>query len=212
MTLKRYVGTDYLEADAAFVRAVDAGLTAARALVIANVASFKDCWTARRKLGAYARTSLSTVQRALNQAAELGLIGKARAKLGEHLPGLPEPQTCGYSHRWTIGRGMAAGAAMAAIAAARVAKIVNRAFNAPKKAPKPSPAVLKVQPPKPEQRARRRYSVAELDAELATLPPNPVALAQAAAELEADQAHGVTEQLTPSSAPEPAPEPDPPPD
>jgi len=167
--LKRYVGTDYLEADAAFVRAVDQGLTAARALVIANVASFKDCWTARKKLAVYARTSLSTVQRALNQAAELGLIGKARAKLGEQLPGLPQPQTCGYSHRWTIGRGMAAGAAMAAIAAARVAKIVNRA---PQK-PKPQPVILQPKAPKPEQRAQRRYTAAELEAELANLPAEP---------------------------------------
>lgn len=171
--LKRYVGTDYLEADAAFVRAVDAGMTAARALVVANVASFQDCWAARRKIMQYARTSLSTVQRALNEAAELGLIGKARAKLGERLPGLPEPQTCGYSHRWTIGRGMAAAAAQAAIAAARVAQIVKRAFNAPSK-PKPQPVVMKPKAPKPEQRAQRRYTAAELDAELAAMPPEPL--------------------------------------
>lgn len=207
MTLKRYVGTDYLEADAAFVRAVDAGLTTARALVVANVASFQDCWAARRKIGAYARTSLSTVQRALNQAAELGLIGKARAKLGERLPGLPEPQTCGYSHRWTIGRGMAAGAAMAAIAAARVAQIVKHAFNAPKK-PKPQPVILQPKAPKPEQRAQRRFSAAELDAALAELPPEPPP------ELDAEPpAHeGVTDQLTPSVDTPAPPDPEPPPD
>lgn len=208
LPLKRYVGTDYLEADAAFVRAVDAGMTAARALVVANVASFRDCWAARRKIMLYARTSLSTVQRALNQAAELGLIGKARAKLGERLPGLPEPQTCGYSHRWTIGRGMAAGAAMAAIAAARVAKIVNRAFNAPKKPPKREPVILQPKPPRPEQRAQRRFSAAELDAALAELPPEPPP------ELDAEPpAHeGVTDQLTPSVDTPAPPDPEPPPD
>jgi len=159
-----YLGPDYLEARAMWQRAVSEGFSVARAVVLANVASFKDCWTARKSLAKQVGVSLRTVQRALTQGQETGLIGKARAKKGEVLPGMKEPQTCGYSHRWTVGRGLAAAQAVAAVAAARVARMVRRSAVAP--SPKPPPAA-----PRPGAAApRRRYTAEELENELAQLP------------------------------------------
>jgi hypothetical protein len=165
---RAYLGEDYAEARAMLGRAREADVPALRAMVLSQVASFKDAWLARRSIAKFLHCSIRTVQRALSQGAELGLIGKARAKYGERLPGMGpnEYQTCGYSHRWTIGRGLAVAKAAAAVCAARAAAIVKRAFNPPK-----PPAPAHNSAPKKARvvgtgRPARRWTADELEAEL----------------------------------------------
>jgi hypothetical protein len=172
LTAAPYLGRDYLEARAMWQRAVTEGLSIARAVVLANVASFKDCWTSRKKIAAHVGVSLRTVQRALTQGHDLGLIGKARAKKGETMPGAEKPQTCGFSHRWTVGRGLAVASVVSAVAAARLARIVKRAAEAVRPSAPKTAEPPPQRPPRPGAGApRRRYTAEELEAELAKLPP-----------------------------------------
>jgi hypothetical protein len=169
-----YLGPDFTEARAMLNRAISEGLSHARAAVLANVASFRDCWASRWRLAQQVGVSLRTVQRALTQGHEIGLIGKARARKGEIMPGSPKtkehpdgvPQTCGYSHRWTVGRGQAVAEALAAVAAARVRRLLRQEKRAGAGVAPPPPGA-----PKPQQEPRRRYTAAELDAELARRAP-----------------------------------------
>jgi hypothetical protein len=105
-----YLGPDLPEARAAEQRAREAGLTVLRARIVAHIASFKDGWIFRRRLAKTEGCSVRTVQRAITQAREEGLIGVARAKQGEKPPGAAGTFACGWSHRWIIGRGRAAAA------------------------------------------------------------------------------------------------------
>lgn len=66
------------------------------------------------------RVSVRTVQRAISQAKDLGLIEVHRCKKDEVPPGLSHPLPCGWSHRWATSRGMGNQRAREAIAAARV--------------------------------------------------------------------------------------------
>lgn len=106
-----YLGPDLAEARAAEQRAREAGLTVLRARIVAHIASFRDGWVFRRRLAKMENCSVRTVQRAITQAREEGLIGVARAKQGEKPQGAAGSFACGFSHRWVIGRGLAAAAA-----------------------------------------------------------------------------------------------------
>jgi hypothetical protein len=150
-----------------------------RALVIGSVASFKECWTFRKNLAAKVGCSVRTVQRALTQAREEGLIGMARAKKEEIPPGWEHgPIPCGWSHRWVIGWGAAAQKVADAVHAAKARWLVKIASTPPKKpatATEPARAVTYKPTPRTEYQ-RRTWTAAELDAELerlATEKPPP---------------------------------------
>jgi len=131
-----WLGPHAAEARAAYGRARLAGLRPLHALVIGCIASFKDAWAFRHTIAAKVGCSVRTVQRAMNAARALGLIQVWRAKKGEVPKGLREPLKCGWSHRITVGFGLAAAAVQAAVAAARVKYLLR--FEPPK-APKIAP-------------------------------------------------------------------------
>ena len=153
---------------AAYQRAVDAGMSSLRATVLGHIGSFKDCWKFRKTLAELVHGSVRTVQRALTQGREVGLIGTARGKITETPPGAARPVSCGFSHRWTIGWGQSGKMVQDAIAEAR-AKAERRKLN------RVALATVSVAPP-PKHPARppaRRWTAEELDAELAkTRPPD----------------------------------------
>jgi DNA-binding transcriptional MocR family regulator len=126
-----YLGPDHLEARYAEQRARETGLSALRAKVVGQLASFRDAWAFRRSLAKAVGCSIRTVQRAITEARSEGLVGVARAKKTEVPPGKDRPIPCGWSHRWTIGRGLAYGAAMAAIAAAKAKALVRASVKPP---------------------------------------------------------------------------------
>lgn len=144
-----------------------------RALVIGSVASFKECWTFRRNLAAKVGCSVRTVQRALTQAREEGLIGMARAKKTEVPPNWQHgPVTCGWSHRWTIGWGKAAEVVQDAVHAAKARWLVKIASTPPKSTTAASGPPLDRRSLAPAPRTeyqRRTWTAAELDAELERL-------------------------------------------
>lgn len=141
------------EAVLAFRRAHGQGMNSLRSLVVGCVASFKDCWMFQRKLAERLGCSLRTVQRALHQARELGLVETHRSKLGEHAPGLDQPVPCGWSHRWAIGWGQAVAVARVAVDVARVTRLT--AVFGRRRSRTAEPA------------ARRSWTAEEIDAELA---------------------------------------------
>ena len=128
-----WIGPDHHEARLQEQLARSEGLTVARARVVGHIGSMRDCWAFRRKLADAVGVSVRTVQRAITQAKELGLIDVHRAKENEVPPGAKGPIPCGWSHRWAIARGMGIAAAAAAVAAARVraaARAATRAVRA----------------------------------------------------------------------------------
>lgn len=164
------------EAVAVYKRARQSGLTTIRALVIGQLGSFRDAWVFRRRLAAAVGCSVRTVQRAITQAKELGLIGVARGKKTETPQGASGPVECGWSHRWVIGWGKAGTAVETAVAAARARWMVKHAMQASKapetrpepKAPRRRDLFRRIgaSQPTPNQ---RRWTAEELDAELARL-------------------------------------------
>lgn len=159
------------EARAAYERARSSGLSAGRALVLGCIASFRDGWAFRATLAEHTGLSVRTVQRAITQGKEEGLIGVARAKKDEIPPGATEPLRCGWSHRWTIGWGQAYEAAKAAVANTRLARMVKAAIRGESKpTPKAEPSVPAgpMQGPR-QERPTRKWTLAELDAELERL-------------------------------------------
>ena len=167
-TSSTWPGTSASEARAAYQRAREAGISAARALVIGCIASFREGWMFRKNLADHTGLSVRTVQRAITQAKDFGLIGVARAKKNEIPPGMDRPLPCGWSHRWVVGWGQAAAAAKTAIANCRLARIVKAAARATVAKPKTDEAPGPMQGPR-EQRPPRQWTVAELDAELERL-------------------------------------------
>lgn len=167
-----WLGPAPAEAAAAFKRARGSGMSPTRALVVGNIASHKDCWAFRKKLAAQVGASVRTVQRAITQAASLGLIGVARAKPNEKPPGFDKVLPFGWSHRWTIGWGLAGAAVKRAVEAARAKFVFRRATRPlPREAcaAKPKPCALR----SPHQ--GRQWTAAELDTELARLEAHPPA-------------------------------------
>lgn len=157
-----FLGPDALEARAAEQRAREAGLSLLRARVVGHIASFRDGWVFRRRLAELLKCSIRTVQRAITQAREEGILGVARAKQGEKPQGAAGTFACGFSHRWVIGRGLGAAAALAAVAAAKLAAIARAA--AKPSAPQPRRAPVTREKP-------RKWTADELDAALAERPP-----------------------------------------
>lgn len=121
-----WVGGDHNEARLQEQRARHAGLSVARARVIGNIGSTRDCWAFRNTIAKLVRVSVRTVQRAITQGKELGLIEVHRAKKNEAPPGRTDPLPCGWSHRWATSRGMGNARAQEAIAAARVRAAMRR--------------------------------------------------------------------------------------
>lgn len=170
-----WLGPVHSEARAAYHRARDTGLSPLRSLVVGSIASFKECWAFRTKLAAHVGCSVRTVQRAITQAKSEGLIGVARAKKGEKPPNWDREVPCGWSHRWVIGWGRAGEAVKQAVDAARARWIIRSAMVAPAK-PAEKPPVAESQAPRtygstmdPRHGPRRRWTAAELDAELERL-------------------------------------------
>lgn len=148
-----------------FHRSRQAGMSIARSTVAAFVASFKDCWAFRRQISRVLGVSVRTVQRALTQGQDLGLLRTARAKQGEIPTGARGPIDCGFSHRWTIGWGIAGKRAGEKIRTLieraqmrRVLRVITPVAKGRTMKPKPSSPVQ-----------RRSYTVEELDAELARI-------------------------------------------
>lgn len=190
VTPSLWLGPYVNEARAAYERARSVGLTSARALVIGCIASFKDCWAFRSKIAAKVGCSVRTVQRAITQAREEGLIGVARSKVSvvnghkvfEKPPNFEKPVPCGWSHRWTVGWGKAGEAVKAAVENARARWLVNHAIHLPAKAhptlsvkePAKTGPRWKVAPDGREWRSMRPEEIAaELEAALARMPPAP---------------------------------------
>lgn len=177
-----WLGPDAAEARRVFGRGLEAGMTALRALILGQVASFRDCYAFRSTIARRVGCHIRTVARAFAQATELGMLGRARAKRDERTPGDPQSGggrviPCGWSHRWIVGRGKQGQAADAAEAGARARWLVKRAFEAPKPNAATAPTAAK---PKAPERAhfRRAVTAEELDAMLAREarerpPPEP---------------------------------------
>lgn len=129
-----FLGPDHVAARLQLGRALDAGITHARAQALANVASFVDGWVFRKTIAKFLRVSVKTVQRALNDGRSEGLCGVARGKKGERPRGWKgeEPPWCGFSHRWMIGREQVGEAAKALIAMAKASALVRGANAAAK--------------------------------------------------------------------------------
>jgi DNA-binding transcriptional MocR family regulator len=157
-----YLGPDHLEARHAEQRAREAGLSVVRSKVVGNVASTRDLWAFRSSIAKQVGCSIRTVARALRQAVDEGLIRVHRGKRDEVPPAAKAPIPCGWSHRWFVARGLAAAAAVAAVAAAKLAAVARQAVQ-PRSQPPPRA------PRTPAQ--QRRWTAEELDAALATPPP-----------------------------------------
>jgi hypothetical protein len=112
----RWIGPLHVQADDAFRRARVAGLSYARACVVGQIASFKDGWIFRARLADAVGVCVRTVQRAITQARELGLMATARSKPREKPPGAQGPLPCGFSHRWILAPAQAAAAAASHLA------------------------------------------------------------------------------------------------
>lgn len=154
-----------------------------RALVIGEIATYRDCWRFRKTIARVIGCCIRTVQRAITQAKELGLLGVHRAKKGEIPPRSPDdpnagkPIECGWSHRFTVGRGLAGRALAVAIEAARAKWITRQVVRATSSVPLPkrnAPAAASSVAPSP----KRRLTAEQIDAELARRdaerpPPSP---------------------------------------
>lgn len=155
MTEALWPGPHTQEAVKAFHRAIESGMVSLRALVVGCVASFRDCWAFQSQIAKRCGCSVRTVQRALRQARELGLIECHRSKRNENAPGLGKPVPCGWSHRWAVGWGLVGDAVKQAINIARAKMTIPGVFRR-----------IKKRKPTPEPRPKR-WTVEEIDAELA---------------------------------------------
>jgi AraC-like DNA-binding protein len=124
-----FVGPYQHEARAAFLRAIESGLSVTRAYVLAQVASFKDGWLFRSTLAEKVGCSVRTVARAFAQAKREGLLRTHRAKKREIPPGCDQPLRCGWSHRFVIGWGAAGAAVKQAVECARARWLMNRCIK-----------------------------------------------------------------------------------
>lgn len=124
-----FLGNDHVAARVQLGRALAAGISYARAQVLANIASFPDGWVFRKTIAEFLGISVKTVQRGINDGKGEGLTGVARSKEGEKPPGWKgkEAPWCGFSHRWMIARESVGEAAQAAIAWAKAQALVRAA-------------------------------------------------------------------------------------
>lgn len=158
-----WLGPSPAEAVAAFHRARVSGMTTLRSLVVGQIASHRDCWAFRARLARAVGCSVRTVQRAITDATSRGLIGVARAKQTEKPPGVDRIVPCGWSHRWTVGWGLAGRALGQAIDKARARWMVRHQTTRAV-----APCVARGNKPGNKcGHTPRRWTAAELDAELA---------------------------------------------
>lgn len=122
---RRWIGPLHAQADDAFRRARMHGLSYARSCVVGQIASFKDGWAFRSSLAGAVGVCVRTVQRAITQAREAGMMRTARSKPREKPPGLQGPLPCGFSHRWIL-----APVQEAVAAASHLARKVARSLTA----------------------------------------------------------------------------------
>ena len=179
-----WLGPSQLEAVAAFRRARRAGMSLARALVVGQIASFRDCWAFRRKLARLLGVSVRTIQRAISEAKSLGLLRVFRAKPNEKAPELGKVVPCGWSHRLTVRWGKAGAAVTEAIEAARLRfiarSVVATAARSSSVAPPSSGTRTAPRSSSSAQQWPRGHWTAErLDRELERTAPSIVARARA---------------------------------
>lgn len=188
-----WMGSDHLEAQALFRRLIEAGLTAARAFAVAQIGSFSsgNGWVFRKAMAKHGSCSVRTVQRGLTQAADLGIIGKARAKKNEIPPGADGPIACRFSNRWVIGRGKAGRALKECIERQRLARTARKAVEASRKGERMA------RPPIRPEYQNRTFTAAEIEAELAKELPDAISSA-ARRRQDADQIVSKLEALPPS--------------
>jgi len=153
------------EARAAYERARENGMSAGRSLVLGIIASFKQGWIFRRTIAKHTGLCVRTVQRALTQGRELGLIGTARAKPTEIPPGLTEPVKCGWSHRWVVGWGLAVQACKEAVEKARLRRMAKATAEAV--------SLVNLQETKNGRTVARTWTAEQIDAELERLTKVP---------------------------------------
>lgn len=157
------------EARSMYFRARRQGMSLLRSTVAAYVASFKDCWAFRKKIAATVGVSVRTVQRAITQGQDLGLLNARRGKKGEVPPGARGPLDCGFSHRWTTGFGEHGKNAVRSIAAAVERCKMRRVLRVATRKSKPTSSPLTL-PAFDANEARRRVTrgltVEQLNAEL----------------------------------------------
>lgn len=172
------------EALAAFDRAIASGMSTARALALAQVASFKDGWIFRKNIARRVGCHVRTVARAFAEGRAKGLLKTYRSKKNEIPPGAKAPFSCGFSHRVTVGWGLGAAAVKQAIADAR-AKRLQRPLLKPtprRGAPERSRVHAPTWPSREELEQRKQKGLAALaeasrrweleDAAKASKPPD----------------------------------------
>lgn len=140
------------EAWAMYRRAREAGMSTTRSLALGCIASFKQGWIFRSTIAEHIGASIRTIQRAITQGKNLGLIGVARAKKGEIPPGVTHAPRCGWSHRWVNGWGEAYQRAKAIVEKCRLARIAKKLVD---------PIETKLR-----RRRNRPMTAEEIDAEL----------------------------------------------
>jgi hypothetical protein len=163
-----WIGPVHSEAIAAYKRAREAGLSPLRALVVATIASRRDCWAFRGSIARKLGCSVRTVQRAITQAKSLGLIKTFFGKKNEVPPGRDRPLPCKWTHRITVGWGSAGEAVKQAVNAARASWIFKAAtprICSSERGGVDSKAAPRSATARPEYQ-RRSWTSAELDAEL----------------------------------------------
>lgn len=157
-----WMGPNVSGAHTAYATAIRHGMTAVRAMIIAQVGSFRDCWAFARHIAAQVGCSRRTVQRATAEAKSLGILHVHRSRQTEAAPGLGTVVPCGWSHRWLTGADVADDAARdRAIAVARAAELARRATT--------QTAAARAAERRRARRAitPRRWTAEEIDAELA---------------------------------------------
>jgi hypothetical protein len=180
-----WLGPNQPEAVAAFRRARRAGMSLARALVVGQIASFRDCWAFRSKLARLLGVSVRTIQRAISEAKSLGLLKVFRAKPNEKAPELGRVIPCGWSHRLTVGWGKAGAAVTEAIEAARLrfiarsAVAVTAARSSSSVPPSSGTRTAPRSSSSAQQWPRRHWTAEQLDQELERRAPSIVARARA---------------------------------
>jgi hypothetical protein len=126
-TTKNWIGPHVDEAQSAYQLARERGMTALRARIIGHVGSHKYCSAFRRTIAKVERCAVRTVQRALTQGQDLGLMRAVRSKPGEIIPGIGKPIDCGCSIKWIAGWGKALATRLEQIAKYRARRLVQRA-------------------------------------------------------------------------------------
>ena len=176
-------GPDKAEATATYRQCREAGMSPMRALAVAQMASFRDCYAFAKSIAEWVGCSRRTVQRGAADAKRLGFVASHRAKKNERTPGDPEFGggkliPCGWSHRFVIGRGKAGAARNQAVAEARARWNIRQALRQAEEAAKraePKPKFEQTTPQSPRRGRARPRTAAEIDAELARIPPGTFA-------------------------------------